>query len=106
MNPEGKSWYGAIFSHDADVSGVSHGKPPALGEFLLMLVTMFALHLLIVSKARNFWDVAASWMDNPHYLALAAIIRHGHLLTGYLPPFFMNYLGLIIAIFQMGKPVL
>lgn len=91
MTPKGKPWFPAIFSRDAASSGVSEGNPPTLGEVLLMLVTMFALHLLIVCKAGNFWDVAASWMDNPPYLAITAIIHHGRLLTGYLPRHFWGF---------------
>lgn len=64
---------------------------PSLAEVLLMLTTMAALHLLIVSRVKSLWDLAVTWGDNQSYLAIAAIIRTWHFSGGPIPHHFWGF---------------
>lgn len=92
MNSTVKSWFRAEPAGDNDAAVASRGGEPSLVEILLMLTTMAALHLLIVSRVKNFWDLAATWGDNSSYLAIAAIIRNWRFSGGVIPPHFGGFL--------------
>ncbi len=74
-----------------NIAAAAERKEPSLSEVLLMLVTVFALHLLTICRVKNFWDVAAVWGDNGPYLGVVAIIRNWHFAGGERPWHFWGF---------------
>jgi hypothetical protein len=74
-----------------DVKVASDGREPSLVEVLLMLATIFVLHLWTLWRVRNFWDVAAFWGDNRPYLRIVDIIRNWHFSGGERPWHFWGF---------------
>jgi xanthosine utilization system XapX-like protein len=56
-----------------------------------MLAMMFAVHLLMVCRVRNFWEMIAVWPDNPSYLDIATVIGNGHYSGGEMPQHFWGF---------------
>lgn len=73
-----KSWFRARFSGESHGAAPAGGREPSLGEVLLMLGTMFAVHLWAICRVSSFWGRAATWFDNECYLELVTTIRNWH----------------------------
>lgn len=95
MSLKGKSWFRLTAARLADAATTSARGEPPLSEVLLMLGSMFALHLLAVCRVTDFWELATSCTDDMDFVAVAAIIRNWHF-SGGPPP--ANFWGFSYAI--------
>jgi hypothetical protein len=95
-----KSWFRAAPAGEVSIAGASEPKEPSLSEVLLMFAVVFALHLLMVCRVSNFWDVAAGWGDNGPYLEIADIIRRWHFAGGAVS---CHFWGLSYVIAGLSK---
>jgi len=71
-----KSWFRETLSGRNNSTAPARGREPSLGEVLLMLGTMFAVHLWAICRVSSFWGRAATWFDNECYLELVTTIRN------------------------------
>jgi hypothetical protein len=93
-----KSWCRAASAGEVKIAAASEPKEPSLSEVLLMVTLVFTLHLLLVCRVSNFWDVGSRWGDNSAYLQLTAIISHWHLAGGEVPHYFWGFPGTIAVV--------
>jgi Gpi18-like mannosyltransferase len=91
MSPKWKSRFRVMPAGEVTVLTASDRSGPSLWEVLLMVATVFAVHLLTVCRVRTFWDVAASWLDNPDYLDVVTIIRNWHFSGTEMPRHFWGF---------------
>jgi hypothetical protein len=91
MSPMGKSWFRMMPAPEVNVAPARDRSEPSLSEVLLMLVVMFAVHLLTVSGVRSFWDVTLAWGDNQDYLAISSVISNWHFSGGDMPDGFWGF---------------
>ena len=56
-----------------------------------MFTMVIAVHLVMVCRVRNFWEMVAVWPDNPAYLDIATVIRNWHFSGGEMPPHFWGF---------------
>jgi hypothetical protein len=75
MSLKGGFWSRIVPTGEAKVATVPDGDEPSLWEVLLMFALVVVVHVLAVCRVRNFWDVAAGWLDNQYYLHIATMIR-------------------------------
>jgi hypothetical protein len=71
--------------------GASGGREPSLVEVLLMLATMFTVHLWAVCRVSRFWELATLRSDDMDYVEVAKIIRNWHFSGGPLPGDFWGF---------------
>ena len=64
---------------------------PSWREVFLLVVLVFTLHILLVSRVASFWYVASGWYDNPWYLQLAATISNWRLPGGEIAHHFWGF---------------
>lgn len=98
MNAEVNRWLRWGHSRDLSVPGSAELHQPSWFEVSLMVVLMFALHLVMVCRVATYWDVAGRWFDNRSYLQIAAIIRNWHFVGQTAPQHFWGFPFAIAAI--------
>jgi hypothetical protein len=90
MTSLAKSWL-RVGPAQEDVETSSQGHQPSLAEVLMMLATMFAIHLLAVCRVSGFWELATQHSDDMDYVEIAGIIRNWHFAGGPLPGDFWGF---------------
>src|ERR1035438_651799 len=90
MTSLAKSWL-RVGPAQEDVETSSQGHQPSLAEVLIMLATMFAIHLLAVCRVSGFWELATQHSDDMDYVEIAGIIRNWHFAGGPLPGDFWGF---------------
>jgi len=78
-------------ARDVNATNAEAPAGPSGLEVALTVALALALHILMVCRVANFWNVASSWGDNPAYLQIAAIIRNWHHVSELLYPFFWGF---------------
>ena len=78
MCPEWKFRSRLVSEGEGNIAAASEPKEPSLAEVLLMFAVVFGVHLLMVCRATNFWEVIDSWGDNSDYLRISTAIQHWH----------------------------
>ena len=78
MNSEQKPWFRLTPASDANAATPFASREPSRWEVLLMLATIFAVHLCAVCRVSDFWELATSSTDDMDYVELAQIIRNWH----------------------------
>lgn len=91
MSLKVRSWFQPTPAEGGRPVAASEPKEPALWEVLLMLVAIFAVHLSMVCRVRNFWDARAPWYDGGTYLDVVAVIRQGNTLGHEIPKPFWGF---------------
>jgi hypothetical protein len=66
----------------------------------MMIAMMFALHLWLVCRVSNFWDIAISVTDDMDHMRVATIIENWHFSGGPVPA---NFWGFPYAIAAFSK---
>ena len=97
MNPRRQTGFRAELIDENSGGVFSAQREPSLSEILLLLATIFAMHLVAVLRVGGFWERAAPWFDKAEYLEIAATIRQWHLPGGSTPKEFWGFPYAIVA---------
>jgi len=101
MHATRKSWFRVKPGPGAPVAAAFEGRQPSLSEVLLMLATMFVVHLLTVCRANSFWELAVSRFDDMDYVEVATIIRQWHFSGGPIPQDFWGFPYSIVGVSKL-----
>jgi hypothetical protein len=90
----------APYASESNAALASAGRAPSRAELLLMLASVFAIHIFAVCRVTNFWELAIARTDDMDFVTVATIILNWHF-PGGPPP--ANFWGFPYAIAGFAK---